>query len=99
MRHSAFRFVSASALVAFWMVTVMKAQGLPYVPPGQLHSFDQFAGLHCTAPGGGTGSLQILYLRAPIATLACATGRFMDLGKTIFDTQTRIQWEKKTGAD
>ena len=70
MRHSAFRFVSASTLDAFGMAAVMKAQGPPHVPPGQLNSFDQFAGLQCTAPGGGTGSLQILYLRASIATLA-----------------------------
>ena len=77
--------------------TTVEAQG-PFVPPGRFTAFDQLAGLECSTPGG-TGVLHIVYLKGPVATLACAAGRFIDLGNTVFDTTTLLQWEKKTRKD
>jgi hypothetical protein len=62
-------------------------------------NLDGFSGMPCTPPGGGAGSLQVVYFSGPAATLLCGVGRFVDLGATIFDTQTRLQWEKKRRAD
>lgn len=60
-----------------------------------LGSFDDLEGLPCTAPGGGAGTVAVLFLGGQGATVACATGRFIDLGATVYDTQTGLQWEKK----
>jgi len=68
----------------------------PQGPSGMLGSFDALQGLPCTKPGGGVGSVAVIYQANGVATLACATGRYLDLGLVVFDTQTNLMWEKKT---
>jgi hypothetical protein len=65
-------------------------------PPGVLGSFDNLTGLACTKPGGGVGSVAVIYQGDGVATVACATGRYLDLGLVVFDRQTGLMWEKKT---
>jgi len=65
-------------------------------PPGVLGSFDNLTGLECTKPGGGVGSVAVIYRGDGVATVACATGRYLDLGLVVFDRQTGLMWEKKT---
>ena len=67
----------------------------PQGDPGVLGSFDELAGLTCTIPGGGVGSVAVIYQANGVATVACATGRYLDLGLVVFDTQTNLMWEKK----
>lgn len=67
-------------------------------PPGVLGSFDDLAGLPCIH-GGGTGVVMLLDVTGQIGkTLACGTGRYADLGLSVYDTQTKLMWEKKNGA-
>ena len=66
--------------------------------PGALGSFDDLKGLLCTKPGGGAGSVAVIYRGDGVATVACATGRYLDLGLVVFDTQTGLMWEKKDHA-
>jgi len=63
--------------------------------PGLLDSFDALAGLACTMPGGGPGTIKVFYLEGQQATLACSASRHVDLGLVVFDTQTGLMWEKK----
>jgi len=67
-------------------------------PPGVLGSFDNLTGLACTKPGGGAGSVAVIYQGDGVATVACGTGRYLDLGRVVFDTQTGLMWEKKDQA-
>ena len=64
---------------------------------GGFPSFDQLAGLACTAPGGQAGAIEITY-RIGVARLRCLVPgvRFIDNADgTITDQQTRLMWEKK----
>lgn len=64
--------------------------------PGLLASFDELDGLACTL-NGQPGTVDVSY-SAGGAVLRCVTAaRFIDNGDgTITDTQTGLQWEKKT---
>lgn len=57
-------------------------------------SSDELEGLACTDPTGTPGTIMLLF-RGQAAMPACATGRFIDLGLTVHDTQTGLEWEKK----
>lgn len=65
-------------------------------PAGTLASFDELDGLSCTR-NGQAGTVDVSY-SAGGAVLRCVTAtRFIDNGDgTITDTQTGLQWEKKT---
>jgi len=60
-----------------------------------LGSFDDMEGLACTGPGGEAGTIKVF--EGSAATLVCVTPtvRFINLGSTVYDTQTNLMWEKK----
>src|SRR5207253_3074463 len=52
----------------------------------------------CALADGSTGTVMFLppHVRSSnIIALACASGRFVDLGQTVYDTQSQLEWEKK----
>lgn len=62
-----------------------------------LGALDDLGGLPCTTADGQPAAVKIMFT-GPFAMLACAvaqSGRFFDLGLTVYDTQTGLQWEKK----
>lgn len=70
-------------------------------PPGVLGSFDELEGLPCTAQAGQQGTVKFLTVAGPGPTLVCAVavaGQFVDLGLSVYDTQTKLMWEKKNGS-
>lgn len=93
---SAPSFLVLVAAVALLILTPMHAGA-------QLGSLEDLGGLPCTPSGGdlGSGTSYLLYLKGHVSpTLACAvgqsaTGRFLDFGIAVVDTQSRLMWEKK----
>lgn len=72
-----------------------RVQALEQAP---LASYDQLAGLPCTTAFNETGTVKLvgLFKTSLFKTSVCADGRFLDLGPAVFDTQTKLMWEKKT---
>lgn len=74
----------------------------PQGPAGVLGSYDQIEGLTCTTAGGVGGAVRLIGPGqiprcVPSGLFVSADGRFIDNGDwTITDTQTGLQWEKKT---
>jgi hypothetical protein len=70
----------------------------PQGPTGMLGSFDELEGLACTRDGEA-GTVAVSHTAAA-AVLRCVTGtRFVDNGDgTVLDTQTGLQWDKKTAS-
>lgn len=68
----------------------------PQGPAGVLGAFDELEDLECTRDGEA-GTVELSYTAAG-AVLRCVTAdRFIDNGdRTVTDTQTGLQWEKKT---
>lgn len=65
---------------------------------GGLTSYDQLAGLPCKTGLNAVGFVHLVgLLRSQICAAGIsANGRFIDLGPVVLDTQTGLQWEKKT---
>jgi hypothetical protein len=64
---------------------------------GGITSLNQLAGLPCTTIDGQQTTTKLLP-SGPFLMLACAVAqseRFFDLGLTIYDVRTGLQWEKK----
>ena len=76
-------------------------QGVPG-PAGPTGAPGSPVGQVCTASNGVAGSTIFYSVKGETGpTLGCAVGataRFIDFAETVFDTQTGLLWEKKTGS-
>lgn len=74
----------------------------PAGPPGAAGTPGSPVGQACTASNGAAGTTMFYSIKGETGpSLGCAVGataRFIDFADTVFDTQTGLLWEKKTGS-